>query len=429
MDSLQQYRIVILLCYLLVQGADYWLELLNLRHMKQHGRKIPVGFENHIDETTLGKAVAYTIDRTRSGMVESAAGSILMLIFLFGGLLGIYDTWVQSLHLPFIAAGILFFLVLHYVSTILSLPFSLYNTFRIENSYGFNTMSGKLWASDLLKSTLLSTLLLGAMAAAGLWIVQSSTEYWWLYTWGFFLVFSLFLMYISPYVIEPLFNKFTPLEGEALTDRIRETMAKAGIQVSSVLKIDSSKRSHHTNAYFTGIGKVKRIVMYDTLLAKMDEGEIVAILAHEIGHWKKRHVLKRIVAIEILALAGMYLAFRLLQSDLPAALFGLKEATFYAKAVILSFIAGIITFPFTALSNAVSRRHEQEADRFASELTGDPESLATSLMKLSRDNLSNLHPHPWYAAFNYSHPPVAERVKMLRSLAGVLPAIRDVRKS
>ncbi|MGC2063319.1 MAG: M48 family metallopeptidase [Thermodesulfovibrionales bacterium] len=421
MDNLHQYRTIILCAYLLVQGADYWLELLNLRHMKRHGRQIPAGFEKDIDEATLKKTIAYTLDRTRFGMVESVTGNVLMLIFLFGGLIGRYDAWVNSLHLSFIAAGTVFFLVLQYINTILSVPFSLFNTFRIENRYGFNTMSGKLWVSDLLKSALLSTILLGTVTAAGLWIVQSSTEYWWLYAWGFFLALSLFLMYISPYVIEPLFNKFTPIEGEALTDRIRETMGKAGIQISSVLKIDSSKRSHHTNAYFTGIGKVKRIVMYDTLLAKMDDREVVAILAHEIGHWKKRHILKRIITIEILALAGMYISFRLLQSDLPAALFGLQEATFYAKVVILSFIAGIVTLPFAALSNYISRTHEEEADRFASELTEDPESLATSLLKLSRDNLSNLHPHPWYAAFNYSHPPVTERISKIRSLAGTGP--------
>lgn len=415
MDSPQQYRTLILVAYLLVQGADYWLELLNLRHMKRYGRNIPEGFEKYIDQSTLGKAVAYTLDRTRSGMVESVVSSALILLFLFGGLVSRYDAWVNSLHLSFIAAGMVFFLGLQYINTILSVPFSLFNTFRIENRYGFNTMSGKLWVSDLLKSTLLATLLLGAMTAAGLWIVQSGAGYWWLYAWGFFLVFSLFLMYISPYVIEPLFNTFTPIEGEALTDRIRETMGKAGIQVSSVLKIDSSRRSQHTNAYFTGIGKVKRIVMYDTLLQKMDDREIVAILAHEIGHWKKRHILKRIVTVEILALVAMYCAFRLLQSDLPAALLGLQEATFYTKTVILSFIAGIVMFPFTALSNYISRRHEEEADRFAVALTQDPESLATSLIKLSRDNLSNLHPHPWYAAFNYSHPPVKERIRKLRS--------------
>ncbi|MBA4374164.1 MAG: peptidase M48 [Thermodesulfovibrio sp.] len=421
MDNLHQYQFVILAAYLVVQGADFWLEMLNLRHMKRCGATIPEGFENHIDSATLKKAAAYTLDKMRFGIIESIVSSTLLIIFLFGGLLGRYDAWVDSLQLSFIAAGIVFFLGLHYINTILSLPFSVYSTFRLENRYGFNTMSGKLWFSDLLKSALLSTLLLGTVLAAGLWIVQASAEYWWLYAWGFFLVFSLFLMYLSPYVIEPLFNKFTPLEGEGLTERIRETMGKAGIQISSVLKIDSSKRSRHTNAYFTGIGKVKRIVMYDTLLAKMDDSEIVAILAHEIGHWKKRHILKRIVTVEVMALAGMYIAFRLLQSDLPAALFGLKGATFYAKTVILSFIAGIVTFPFAALSNYISRRHEEEADRFAAELTGDPESLATSLIKLSRDNLSNLHPHPWYAAFNYSHPPVIERIRTLRSLAGSKP--------
>ncbi len=416
MDDLQQYRIGLLAAYLLVQGADFWLELLNLRHMKQHGLTIPAGFEKYLDAETLGKAVAYALDRMRFGMVEAVIGSALLLLFLFGGLIGRYDAWVSSLDLPFIASGIIFFLVLQLISTIVSVPFSLYNTFRLENRYGFNTMSAKLWASDLLKSTLLSTVLLCAVLGAGLWIVQSSPEHWWLYAWAFFLAFSLFLMYISPYVIEPLFNTFTPLEGDALTERIRQTMAKAGIQIQKVLKIDSSKRSHHTNAYFTGIGKVKRIVMYDTLLAKMDDREIVAILAHEIGHWKKRHILKRIITIQALALVGMYCSFRLLQTDLLPSLFGLKGATFYSQAVMLSFIAGIVIFPFTALSNYISRQHEEAADRFASGLTKDPESLATSLIKLSRDNLSNLHPHPWYAAFNYSHPPVTERIRKIRSM-------------
>lgn len=420
MDDLHQYRSLLLAAYLLVQGADLWLELLNLRHMQKHGLEVPAGFSSYIDEALLKKSAAYTLEKMKFGMLEAVFSSLLLIIFLFGGLLGHYDAWINSLHLSFVAAGALFFLGLQYVSTALSLPFSLYSTFVTESRYGFNAMTGKLWIADTVKSLLLSTVLLGTVAAAGLWLAQSSPAWWWLYVWGFFLCFSLFLMYISPYVIEPLFNKFTPLEGEALTTRIRETMEKAGIQISSVLKIDSSKRSRHTNAYFTGIGRVKRIVMYDTLLEKMDDGEIVAVLAHEIGHWKRRHILKRIITIEILALAGLYTAFLLLQGDLLPALFGLQGATFYAKAVLLSFIAGIVTFPFTALSNYISRKHEDEADRFAAELTGSAEELASSLLKLSRDNLSNLHPHPWYAAFNYSHPPVLERVRKLRLWKGDL---------
>jgi STE24 endopeptidase len=224
-------------------------------------------------------------------------------------------------------------------------------------------------------------------------------------------------MYISPYVIEPLFNKFTPLEGEGLAEKISGMMGKTGIRVSRVFRIDASKRSRHTNAYFTGIGKVKRIVLYDTLLSMMDEGEVLAVLAHEAGHWKKKHVLKMIALFETLSLIGAYAAFRILQSDALADIFHIQGEAFFAKLIILGFIAGIVFFPFTPLFSALSRRHEREADRFAVELAPQPEAMATSLIKLSKDNLSNLHPHPLYAMVYYSHPPVVERVKRIREMA------------
>jgi STE24 endopeptidase len=317
----------------------------------------------------------------------------------------------------------MFFLLLSYCNTFISIPFSLYSTFRIENKYGFNTMTIKLWLADLLKSLLLSTVMMAVVITACLWIVIKSPEYWWLFVWGFFFVFSLFVMYISPYVIEPLFNKFTPLEGEGLEEKIKGMLGKAGIRVSRVFKIDASKRSRHTNAYFTGIGRVKRIVLYDTLLQKMDEDEVLAVLAHEAGHWKKKHVLKMIVIFEMISLAAAYISFRILQTDTLADLFNIVEKTFFAKLVVLGFIFGIVSFPFTPLFSYLSRRHEKEADRFASELTSNPGSLATSLIKLSKDNLSNLHPHPIYAGFYYSHPPVVERVKGLKEAASNVPRI------
>ncbi|MHB8881372.1 MAG: M48 family metallopeptidase [Thermodesulfovibrionales bacterium] len=415
MDALQQYKLILLIAYLLVQGFSYWLELLNLRHMKIHGHEIPHGFEGYTDAGSMKKAMAYTSEKTGAGIIESISGSILLLIILYAGLLDRYSSWILSLQLPFVASGVIFILLLQYMSMAASLPFSLYGTFRIENRYGFNTMTPKLWGTDLLKSTGLATVLAGILTAAGLWLVQWSPDLWWLYVWGLFLAFSLFLMYVSPYVIEPLFNTFTSLEDGQLTGRITELMHQAGLRVSSVQKIDASKRSRHTNAYFTGIGRVKRIVMFDTLLEKMTDDEIIAVLAHEVGHWKKRHVLKRIVTLEAAALAGMYLSYLALRGDLLADLFVPSAGTFYAKLIVLGFIAGIITFPFTALSSHISRRHEAEADRFAVSLTGDPESLATSLIKLSKDNLSNLHPHPLYADFYYSHPPVVERIEKIRS--------------
>ncbi len=409
----------ILLAYILIQGASYWLDYINIKHMKQKGLAIPPGFEEYINEELLKKTHAYTIEHNTVGLVESVVSNIITLVFIYGGLLAIYSSWVSSLSALFMIQGILFFLILSYAGSLLSIPFSLYNTFKIENRYGFNTMTMKLWVTDLIKSTLISTVLMGIVLVCGLWIIQKSPELWWLYVWSFFFVFSIFMMYISPYVIEPLFNKFTPLEGDTLEERIKAMMEKTGIKVSRVFKIDASKRSHHTNAYFTGIGKTKRIVLYDTLLNKMDEDEVLAVLAHEGGHWKKKHVIKMLVVFEALSLAGAYIAFRVMKAGILAEIFGIQGNTFFAELVILGFVFNIVSFPFTPLFSAFSRKHEREADRFAVDLAPRPDALATSLIKLSKDNLANLHPHPLYAAFHYSHPPVVERVKRIYEMAKV----------
>jgi len=414
---MQKYQLIILFGYLIVQGFEYWLKFLNLRHMKHFGMNVPRGFEGYIDGAVLKKTHAYTVETSSLSFVESIFGNIVVIIFIFGGILDLYNSRINSLGLPFAVNGTLFFLVLSFINTLLSIPFSLYATFRIENKYGFNTMTAKLWVADFIKSLLVSTLILGTVLLGGFFIVQLSPDHWWLFAWGFFFVVSIFLMYLSPYVIEPLFNKFTPLEGGELVEQIRSIMAKVGIRVSRVFTIDASKRSRHTNAYFTGIGRVKRIVLFDTLVEMMGQGEILTVLAHEAGHWKKKHVLKRIVVFEFLSLIGAYVTFRILRTDILSGLFHIGGETFFAKLIILGFIFGIVSFPFTPVSNYFSRKHEDEADRFAVQTTGDPESLATSLIKLSKDNLSNLHPHPLYAKFYYSHPPIVERIGRIRGEA------------
>jgi STE24 endopeptidase len=412
---------IVLFGYLLIQGFEYMLKYLNLRHMKKYGSKVPPGFEGYIDESVLEKTYAYTIEHSRLSFAESIFGNLFLLVFIFGGLLNDYNSWIVSLRLPFVFSGTVFFLLLSYASSMLSLPFGIYSTFKIENKYGFNTMTFKLWITDLLKSTLISTILISVLLLGSFWIIQEHPEYWWLFVWGFFFVVSLFIMYISPYVIEPLFYTFTSLEGDGLAEKIRGMMEKAGLKVSRVFKVDASKRSHHTNAYFTGIGKVKRIVLFDTLLNKVTDSEILAVLGHEVGHWKRRHILKRIVLIELLSFAGAYAAFRLLKTDFLASLFQIQDVTLFSKVFVLGFLFSIVSFPLVPLSSYWSRRHEYEADRFASALTADPQSLATALIKLSKDNLSNLFPHPLYAGFYYSHPPVVERVRKLREAAGELP--------
>jgi STE24 endopeptidase len=221
-------------------------------------------------------------------------------------------------------------------------------------------------------------------------------------------------MYLSPYLIEPLFYKFEPVRDEELKGRIEALTQKAGLKVSAVQQVDASRRSRHSNAYFTGIGRVKRIVLFDTLLAQMTHDEILAILAHEAGHWKKGHIRRRLWSAELLSLAASFLAFLLLQWGGLPQLLGIAPASFFAQVVILGFLGSLVSFPLTPVGSWLSRRHERQADRFASELTGEPAALASALVKLARENLSNLHPHPLYAWFHYSHPPIVERVRALR---------------
>jgi STE24 endopeptidase len=405
----------VLCIYILKEGFEYFLGYLNLRNLKRFGHSIPDEFAGMIDGELLRKTQDYEIEKTRLHFISSAAGNLVIIVFLFGGLLNIFNNWILSLQLPFLLSGLLFFLLLSYAGTFLSIPFSVYRAFRIEKKYGFNTMTVRLWLIDFIKSLLLSTVLTGILVVTILWMIQSSPSYWWLWAWAFFLIFSLFMMYISPYVIEPLFNKFTPVGEAGLEDMIKNLMQKVHIRVSKVFKMDASKRSRHTNAYFSGIGRVKRIILYDTLLEKMDQDEILAVLAHEAGHWKKKHILKMIIAAESVSFIGMYIAFKLLQTDFLTNLFQMQQGTIFAKIVLLGFIGGIVSFPFGPLSSYVSRRFERQADRFACELTGNRDAMAGALIKLSKDNLSNLHPHPLYVAFYYSHPPVVQRIREIKN--------------
>ncbi len=406
--------LLLLFLYLLTLAIGYWLKYLNLSYLKKHGHIVPPELQGAVDPAVLGKISEYTFESSRAGIFESVAGDIIIIIFLFAGVIGIYDRWLSTLTGSFILGGVLFFLFLLYAQTLIDIPFSLYRNFRIESRYEFNTMTLKLWFTDLVKSAAISTVLGAIVISTALFLIHISPAWWWLWVWGFFLVFSLFVMYISPYIIEPLFFKFEPVKAEGLEDRIRSLMERAGLRVSRVFQVDASRRSRHSNAYFTGIGKVKRIVLFDTLIEQMNHEEILAVLAHEVGHWKKKHVLKRIVMTEALALVATFAAYQLLQWKGLTGLLGLTQASFYAKIVILGFLGSLVTFPFTPLFSYLSRRDEREADRFASELTGMPSILASALVKLSRENLSNLHPHPLYAKFYYSHPPVVERIRMLR---------------
>lgn len=406
----------LLLIYLLTLLAGYALSALNLAHLRRHGHEVPVEFTAAVDPERLRKIAGYTFENNRLGLLRSLFDNALLLLFLFGGLLPLYDRWVASLSDSFLQKGVLFVLVLQLLKGVLELPFSLYRTFVIENRYGFNTMTLKLWLLDLFKGGLIGSLLLGLLLSGALWLVQARPDSWWLWVWGLFAGFSLLLLYLSPLLIEPLFFKFEPLQRQGLEQAVRELLARAGLQVSRVFQVDASRRSRHSNAYFNGIGPVKRIVLFDTLLEQMADGEVLAVLAHEAGHWKKRHIRKRLLTSLLLALAGCYLAWRLIGWGGLPGLLGLEQASFYAQLMVLSLLASIAGFCLTPLASWRSRRDEWQADAYACRLHGRPQDLASALVKLSRENLANLHPHPLYASFHYSHPPVVERVRRL--LAG-----------
>ena len=403
----------VLILYLAVEGAEQFLQVLNMNYLSRHGADVPSGFAQHIDAATLTKMRDYSVAHARVDRLAALISVCLTLLFLFGGIMNWLNNRIGALGWQPILSGVLFFLVLVYADTLVKIPFSLYNTFSLEKRFGFSNQTIGLWLQDLLKSLLLNTLLLGILLYGILWLATALPQLWWLAGWFFVLLFTVFLLYVSPYVIEPLFNKFSPVEDRALEERIRETMSRAGLRINRVFSMDASRRSSHSNAYFSGIGHVKRIILFDTLLANHSAEEIIAILAHEAGHWRKRHVLKMLVLGQALALAGFFMAYVLTAGDQLTELFKLDVPSMHAKLLLVAFLGSLVLFPVKPVMAYLSRVHEVQADDFALELTGTPHALAEALIKLGRDNLANLHPHPWYAAVYYSHPPLVQRVQRI----------------
>ena len=404
---------LLLILYLLVLGCRLWLRHLNLQHLKAHAHEVPAGFEGIVDRQLLARTSAYTLATSRVGLIESLFSSLLLLIFLFAGLLAWYDALILDVTTSFIGQGCLFVLGLLLAQTLIDIPFSLYRTFVIEERFQFNASTPKLWITDLLKSFAVGVILVSLLTAGSLALVQASPNLWWLWVWGLFALITLLLMYLSPVLIEPLFFKFQPLQDQALAERVKAVMKQAGLQVERVQQVDASRRSKHSNAYFTGIGRVKRIVLFDTLLEQLSDDEILAVLAHEAGHWKLGHIWKRLLSMELVSLLVCWLFWLVLSREGLSGWFGLVELSFLGKVLLVGFLASLVSFPLTPISSLRSRRHEWQADQFARNLTGEPESLASALVKLCKENLSNLHPHPFYAWFYYSHPPVVERIARL----------------
>jgi STE24 endopeptidase len=359
----------------------------------------------------------YTTARVKLGLVRSVLSTLALVGFLFAGGLGWYDAWIARLSTSFVGGGVLFVAGLLLLNAVLAIPFQLYADFRLEARYGFNRQTARLWWADWLKSTALSLLFTLALSAGALALVQAAPSWWWVFVTALISAVSLLLTVLSPYLIEPLFYRMEPLDAEPLREGIRTMTERAGVHVGRVLKMDASRRSSHSNAYFTGLGRQKRVVLFDTLLAQMSEPQILAVLAHELGHWKKHHVLTRMIAMQVLLVLGAFLCSRLVHSGSLPELVGLASASFPARVVILAVAGSVLLFPLTPLFAAWSRHDEREADAFAVDLHGAPLDLASALAKLGTENLANLHPHPLYAAFYYTHPPLTDRIGTLRALA------------
>jgi STE24 endopeptidase len=412
-NGLMAFFLSVFVASALAQGALRWL---NLRHLRSHGSDVPAVFAGQIDRETLARISRYTQDTSRFGMAEGFFDDAATLAVLLSGILpwlvGVLPAWEER-YLP---AGLGLFAVLALGSGLLGLPFDLYRTFIIERRHGFSTITLRLWLSDLLKGLAVSAILLGLLLAAFLTLLRYTPASWWFWTWLVFALFQLLMLWLYPVAIAPLFNRYEPIRDEALKEALVELMARAGLRTEGVYQVDAGRRSRHTNAYFTGLGRSKRIVLYDTLIASHTRDEIVAVLAHEIGHWKKRHVAKQLLAIGAASLLALWLASHLIAWPVLYTTFGFEGPLAHVGLLLAGALLGPFWILFTPLLTGWQRRHEREADDFVGQITGTTAPLASALRRLACDNLANLHPHPLYARFFYSHPPLAERIARLEGL-------------
>jgi len=400
--------------FLLRSATQYYLHRLNLAHLRQHGTTVPTPFQDTVNQETLIKISAYTIDSDHFHMFVSFVDQGLYLVVLLSGFLPWLMKAIRSWGIGLIVEGLIFFALLSLLANLSRIPFGLYDTFVIEERYGFNRMTLRMWILDFLKSMAILFLLGGVLLWLLLTLVTHGGKAWWVWAWMLVGGFELMMLWLYPIVIAPLFNKFEPIENIGLVAHIRNLMEKVGLRVKAVLKMDAGKRSKHTNAYFTGIGKTKRIVLFDTLLESHPEEEILAVLAHEVGHWKKKHVLKQIILLESLSLVAFYVVNRMLNWSLLYQTFGFEEPTVYIGIFLIGALLSPLGYFAQPLEAAISRRFEREADDFVLELTKTAEPMRNALKRLASDNLANLIPHPLYAWFYYSHPPLVERIERLK---------------
>jgi STE24 endopeptidase len=397
-------------------GVRLWLANRQIRHVLSHRPEVPAEFATRIGLASHQKAADYTTARVRLGMLELVFdAAVLVGLTLLGGLQTI-DLWVSSLTTHDLLRQVLLIVVVSVLLGIIGLPFSLYRQFKLEAKFGFNRMTPGLFVGDMLKGLLLGLALGLPLLAAILWLMAEAGTYWWLWAWGLWCGFNLLVLFIYPTWIAPFFNKFTPLTDETLASSIRALAERCGFTLNGLFVMDGSKRSGHSNAYFTGFGKNRRVVFFDTLLERLTPDEIIAVLAHELGHFKHKHILKRIVfsfagALFFFAVLGWLAQQSWFYTDLGVIpqLGGRNDGM---ALLLFSMVIPVFAFAFTPLFSWFSRRDEFQADRFATQQSS-AEQLVSALVKLVDDNASTLTPDPAHSAFYDSHPPTPIRIRHL----------------
>jgi STE24 endopeptidase len=402
---------------------EFVLNELNLRFVRAHWeeKKIPDFFQHRMSAAAYEKSVDYTLAKGQFQRWAEIYGRLVLLMVIFGGLLPFMDRLSQDLAGRFFplshGQGLIFCFGVGLVFFVASLPTDLYSTFRLEARFGFNKTTWKLYLADKLKGLLIGLLIGLPFLWIVLWLMETTGSYWWIWTFFFISVFQLVMVIIYPTLIAPLFNRFEPLPEGELRNQILRLADQVGFKTNGIFSMDGSKRSSHSNAYFTGIGKAKRIVLFDTLIEQMTIDQGLAVLAHEMGHYKRKHIRRMLIVQTVFLFAGLYCLSLLVNYRPFFTAFGLDHPSNYAALVLFSLLSGPFVFFLGPLLNALSRKHEYEADRFAIETLHNARPMEEALVNLTVKNLSNLTPHPWYSAYHYSHPTPTERISAIRAVS------------
>ena len=415
MVELNRFLLCFLLLYLGQNAFNIWLERLNLAYSRRRADRAPAGFEEFIDNSKLAQTARYEQAKTGVGLIEAIVSEATLLAILLSGLLPFLVRLSGRIGLSTVPAGLFFFFIPGILQFLVDLPFDYYNTFVVEEKFGFNKSTLWLWILDHVKGGLVGACLFAAVFSLLLLFIEWSPHLWWL--WGFLLLstFQLVIAILYPVLLAPLFNKFEPVRNDELAAKIKAELERSGIRVKKILQMNAGIRSRHTNAYFTGIGKTKQIVLFDTLLESHSQEEILAVLAHEAGHFRKKHLVKQLVLFTGFSLSAFYATGLFIKWPLVFSTFGFSSMPPYVGLFLAWVFWSKAGFFLQPLYMAISRRFEREADMFAADMLGSGEAMARALKRIAADNLSNLNPHPLYVRFHYSHPPVVQRVGELES--------------